>query len=103
MPVDIAGLPCDYDEINKIVNDKEVIAQFNPESINQERLGRILVLSDAAHSVGAFYKSKACGVLADITIFSFHAVWQFVLIRHQVLLELFFLLILLIYFPSFSL
>lgn len=74
MPVDIAGLPCDYDEINKIVNDKEVIAQFNPESINQERLGRILVLSDAAHSVGAFYKSKACGVLADITIFSFHAV-----------------------------
>ena len=74
MPVDIAGLPCDYDEINKIVNDKEIIAQFNPESINQERLGRILVLSDAAHSVGAFYNGKACGVLADITIFSFHAV-----------------------------
>ncbi len=74
MPVDIAGLPCDYDEINKIVNDKEIIAQFNPESINQERLGRILVLSDAAHSVGAFYNNKACGTLADITIFSFHAV-----------------------------
>lgn len=74
MPVDIAGLPCYYDEINKIVNDKEIIAQFNPESINQERLGRILVLSDAAHSVGAFYNNKACGTLADITIFSFHAV-----------------------------
>lgn len=74
MPVDIAGLPCDYDEINKIVNDKEIIAQFNPESINQEKLGRILVLSDAAHSVGAFYNNKACGTLADITIFSFHAV-----------------------------
>ena len=74
MPVDIAGLSCDYDEINKIVNDKEIIAQFNPESINQERLGRILVLSDAAHSVGAFYNNKACGTLADITIFSFHAV-----------------------------
>lgn len=74
MPVDIAGLPCDYDEINKIVNDKEIIAQFNPVSINQEKLGRILVLSDAAHSVGAFYNNKACGTLADITIFSFHAV-----------------------------
>lgn len=74
MPVDIAGLPCDYDTINQIVNDEAVKAQFIPQSKNQEKLGRILVLSDAAHSVGAFYKSKACGVLADITIFSFHAV-----------------------------
>ena len=74
MPVDIAGLPCDYDTINQIVNDQAIKAQFIPQSKNQEKLGRILVLSDAAHSVGAFYKSKACGVLADITIFSFHAV-----------------------------
>ena len=74
MPVDIAGLPCDYDLINKIVNDSSVISVFNPTSDNQKKLGRILVISDAAHSVGAFYDGKACGTLTDITIFSFHAV-----------------------------
>lgn len=74
MPVDIAGLPCDYDEINAIVNDYSVKQKFNPNSENQKKLGRILVLSDAAHSVGATYKGKACGALTDITIFSFHAV-----------------------------
>lgn len=74
MPVDIAGLPCDYDSLNAVVNNSEVKAKFRPNSENQGKLGRILVLSDAAHSVGAFYKGKACGVLADITIFSFHAV-----------------------------
>lgn len=74
MPVDIAGLPCDYDAINQLVSDEFIKSQFIPQSKNQEKLGRILVLSDAAHSVGAFYNNKACGVLADITIFSFHAV-----------------------------
>lgn len=74
MPVDIAGLPCDYDAINLIVNDEQIKSQFIPQSKNQEKLGRILVLSDAAHSVGAYYNDKACGTLADITIFSFHAV-----------------------------
>lgn len=74
MPVDIAGLPCDYDAINAIVNDDSVKQKFKPTSEIQKKLGRILVLSDAAHSVGAFYNNKACGVLADITIFSFHAV-----------------------------
>lgn len=74
MPVDIAGLPCDYDVINQMVNEELVKSQFIPQSKNQEKLGRILVLSDAAHSVGASYNNKACGTLADITIFSFHAV-----------------------------
>lgn len=74
MPVDIAGLPCDYDAINAIVNSEEIKAKFNANSENQKKLGRILVLSDAAHSVGAYYNQRACGVLADITIFSFHAV-----------------------------
>lgn len=74
MPVDIAGLPCDYDAINAIVNNAEIKAKFKANSDNQKKLGRILVLSDAAHSVGATYKGKACGTLTDITIFSFHAV-----------------------------
>lgn len=74
MPVDIAGLPCDYDAINSLVVLDEVKSQFSPSSDNQSKLGRILVISDAAHSVGAYYKGKASGNLADITIFSFHAV-----------------------------
>ncbi len=74
MPVDIAGLPCDYDAVNDIVNDPSIKSLFTATSENQEKLGRILVLSDAAHSVGALYKNKQTGVWADITIFSFHAV-----------------------------
>lgn len=74
MPVDIAGLPCDYDAINDIVNDESVKSKFVANSENQKKLGRMLVLSDAAHSVGAMYKHKQTGVWADITIFSFHAV-----------------------------
>lgn len=74
MPVDIAGLPCDYDAINTIVNDPDIKLKFKANSENQKKLGRILILSDAAHSVGALYNNNACGTLTDITIFSFHAV-----------------------------
>ena len=74
MPVDIAGLPCDYDPINEMVNLPEIKKLFQPESENQKKLGRILILSDAAHSVGAFYNNKPTGIVTDITIFSFHAV-----------------------------
>jgi hypothetical protein len=48
--------------------------QFKPKSKNQELLGRIMVLSDSAHSFGANYKGKKCGALADVSVFSFHAV-----------------------------
>jgi dTDP-4-amino-4,6-dideoxygalactose transaminase len=74
IPVDMAGLPCDYDKINAIVNEHEVKKLFAPNSIYQEKLGRILVLADAAHSIGAFYKNKPVGTLADISIFSLHSV-----------------------------
>lgn len=74
MPVDIAGLPCDYDSINEIVNLPEIKKIYQAESENQKKLGRILILSDAAHSVGAFYKNNPTGIVTDITIFSFHAV-----------------------------
>jgi len=74
MPVDIAGWPCDYDAINSIVNKPEVKNQYVAESEKQKILGRILVVSDAAHSIGAFYKGSPAGKLTDITIFSFHAV-----------------------------
>jgi dTDP-4-amino-4,6-dideoxygalactose transaminase len=74
MGVDIAGLPCDYDAIYDIVNANDVRAQFTPKNDFEQKLGRIAVLSDAAHSFGANYKSKKSGALADITVFSFHAV-----------------------------
>jgi len=74
MPVDIAGWPCDYDAINKLVNKGLVKNQFIAESDKQVLLGRILVISDAAHSIGALYKGRPAGKLTDLTIFSFHAV-----------------------------
>lgn len=74
MPVDMSGFPCNYDELNALVKRSDIQAQFNPEGQQQKELGRILILSDAAHSVGAIYKNKKAGALTDITVFSFHAV-----------------------------
>lgn len=72
MPVDFAGLPCDYDAINTVaINSRHL---FAPATAQQEKLGRIMVLSDAAHSFGAIYKSNKTGALADASVFSFHAV-----------------------------
>jgi len=72
MPVDFGGYPCDYDLINELV--KSTADKFKPSSKEQEMLGRILVLSDSAHSFGAWYKGKRAGSLTDVSVFSFHAV-----------------------------
>ncbi len=74
MPVDIGGWPCDYDAINALVEEEPIKRQFNPSSDFQKQIGRITVISDAAHSIGASYKGKKTGSLCDVTIFSFHAV-----------------------------
>lgn len=74
IPVDLAGFPCDYDEIAAIVNDPEIVALYRPSGQVQEMLGRILVLSDAAHSLGGWYKGRRTGSLSDVTVYSFHAV-----------------------------
>lgn len=74
IPVDIAGWPCDYDALYEVVNSSEVRASFEPAGESQMKLGRPLLFSDAAHSVGAVYQGKNSGSLADITAFSFHAV-----------------------------
>jgi dTDP-4-amino-4,6-dideoxygalactose transaminase len=74
MPVDFAGFPCDYDAINELVSRDEIKAHFNAATTEQETLGRIMVLADAAHSIGATYKGRKTGVLADVSVFSFHAV-----------------------------
>jgi len=72
MPVDFAGFPCDYNEINALVIKHKNI--FIASTDNQKKLGRILVLSDAAHSFGGIYCGKKCGSLTDVSVFSFHAV-----------------------------
>jgi dTDP-4-amino-4,6-dideoxygalactose transaminase len=72
--VDLAGFPCDYDLINALVNEQAIKAQFNAGSAQQEKLGRILVVSDAAHSFGAQMNGKRSGSLTDVSAFSFHAV-----------------------------
>tara|TARA_B100000508_G_scaffold140507_1_gene141812 strand:- start:12962 stop:14149 length:1188 start_codon:yes stop_codon:yes gene_type:complete len=74
MPVDIGGLPCDYSQIMSLVNQNHVMAKFNATSPEQKSLGRILVLADAAHSVGARYGGKMSACLADVSTLSFHAV-----------------------------
>lgn len=74
IPVDIAGLPCDYEAINNLVNQAQIKALFHAETEAQKKLGRILVLSDAAHSVGASYHGHKTGCLTDVSVFSFHAV-----------------------------
>ena len=72
IPVDIAGVMCDYDKIFEIVNAKKQL--FHADNAYQAALGRILVLADSAHGFGASYKGKMSGSVADFTSFSFHAV-----------------------------
>jgi dTDP-4-amino-4,6-dideoxygalactose transaminase len=72
MPVDLGGWPCDYDAINQLVRDKAHL--FQPSTDEQRTLGRMLVVADAAHSIGARYKGRRTGCLTDSTVFSFHAV-----------------------------
>jgi len=74
MPVDIAGWPCDYKQINELVSDPAIRNLFAPKSEHQKQLGRIMVLADAAHSIGATYRGQQMGHGADFTVFSFHAV-----------------------------
>lgn len=72
IPVDLGGILCDYDKIFEIINLKKNI--FKPKNKLQEKIGRVCVLADSAHSFGAKYKNKISGEIADFTAFSFHAV-----------------------------
>ena len=72
IPVDLAGVMCDYDKIFEIVNRKKDL--FKAKNEIQEAIGRVAVLADGAHSFGASYKGKMAGSVADFTSFSFHAV-----------------------------
>lgn len=73
--VDLGGIPCDYDRIFAIVEKKKAI--FRPTSPIQEKLGRIAVVTDAAHAFGGSYRGKMVGSVADFSAYSFHAVKNF--------------------------
>ena len=75
IPVDIAGVPVDYDRIKSIIEEKKKI--FKPNSDIQKLLGRIALVSDNAHSLGSIYKDKKTGYYSDFSTFSFHAVKNF--------------------------
>lgn len=72
IPVDLAGIPCDYDRLFSIVKSKKDI--FTPKTDLQKMLGRIAICCDAAHAFGASRKGKMVGAIADFSSFSFHAV-----------------------------
>ena len=72
IPVDLAGIICDYDRIFQAVENKKYL--FKPNSPVQEALGRVAVVADCAHALGATRKGKHAGEIADFSSFSFHAV-----------------------------
>ncbi len=72
IPVDLGGVPCDYDRIFSIVERKKHL--FKPQSDIQSAIGRVAVMADTAHSFGASYGGKMIGSVADFSSFSFHAV-----------------------------
>ena len=73
VPVDLFGIPCDYDKIFDIVERKKNLFQPSENPI-QKALSRVIVMADGAHSFGASYKKSPIGSVADFTNFSFHAV-----------------------------
>ncbi|MBQ5590778.1 MAG: DegT/DnrJ/EryC1/StrS family aminotransferase [Clostridia bacterium] len=72
IPVDIAGVMCDYDKIFEVVNAKKDL--FCPNNDLQKSFGRVVVIADGAHSFGAEKNGQKAGSVADFTAFSFHAV-----------------------------
>ena len=75
IPVDLGGVPCDYDKIFSIVEAKKSL--FHPVNKLQEAIGRVIIMTDAAHAFGATWHGKPVGSIADFSNFSFHAVKNF--------------------------
>lgn len=75
IPVDLAGIPCDYDRLFAIAEAKKAL--FRPNSPLQEALGRIAIMADTAHAFGASWHGRPVGSIADFSSFSFHAVKNF--------------------------
>lgn len=74
VPVDLGGFPADQVGLMNLINDEDIKSQFHPQSDRQKQIGRILVMTDAAHSLGATIGGKPVGSITDFTVYSFHAV-----------------------------
>ena len=74
IPVDIAGWPCDVKSLLKLVKQNDIVKLFKPDSDIQQKLNRIIIISDSAHSFGASQNGVSSVALSDISIFSLHAV-----------------------------
>jgi len=72
IPVDIAGVPCNYEKIFAAVESRREL--FHPENEIQKAIGRVAVVADSAHAFGAQWRDQKVGAIADFTAFSFHAV-----------------------------
>lgn len=75
IPVDLAGIPCDYDRLFRIVEKKKSL--FAPKTDLQRKIGRVAICCDAAHAFGASWRDQMVGSIADFSSFSFHAVKNF--------------------------
>lgn len=75
VPVDLGGVVCDYDKIFEVVEDKKAL--FKPANEIQKAIGRVAVVADSAHALGAERNDMKAGNIADFSSFSFHAVKNF--------------------------
>lgn len=74
MPVDLGGMPVDYPKLKEMLESKAVKSLYSPNTAFQARLGRPVIISDAAHSIGSQIKNRATSIYPDFTIYSFHSV-----------------------------
>lgn len=74
VPVDLAGVVCDYDKVFEVVNRPEIRRKFCPANEIQNKIGRVVVSADCAHAFGSEWQGKKAGEIADFSSFSFHAV-----------------------------
>ena len=74
MPVDLGGLPVDYVALNNLLNKENIRTKFNPKTDFQKKIGRPLVISDAAHSIGSLIDGIPTPLFSDFSVFSFHSV-----------------------------
>lgn len=75
IPVDLAGIPCNYEKVFEAVESKKHL--FRPNNNLQKSFGRVIVVADGAHALGAQWRGQMVGAIADFTSFSFHAVKNF--------------------------
>ena len=74
MPIDLGGLPVDYIALNALLNKVSVSKKFNPKTEFQRKIGRPVVISDAAHSIGSRIDGIPTPLFSDFSVFSFHSV-----------------------------